>query len=54
MTEIQTGIALSSIPNVIAVTVGILINNARLKELRHDVDTLFDHVDKGFDQLDQK
>ena len=48
-------------PTVIAVLVGILINNSRLNdlntsigELRSDVDRRFNDVDRRFDELDRK
>ena len=59
-TQILT-IALASVPNVIAVMIGILINNARLGDtnarigdLRHYMDMRFDQVDQKFDQIDRR
>ena len=37
-------IALASIPNVLAVLLGILINNARLSDLRAHMDRRFDDM----------
>jgi hypothetical protein len=44
-------IVLASMPNVLAVLVGILINNARLNDLRAHIDTRFDAVDRRFDEM---
>jgi len=55
-TQILT-IALASVPTVIAVLVGILINNSRLSdtntrisELRSYIEARFAHVDSRFDE----
>jgi len=42
-TQVLT-IALASVPNVIAVLTGILINNSRLSDLRAHVDNRFDDM----------
>lgn len=42
-TQILT-IALASVPSVIAVLVGILINNSRLSDLRSHMDARFDDM----------
>jgi len=49
-TQILT-IALASVPNVLAVLTGILINNSRLSDLRAHVDAQFSHVDRRFDDM---
>ena len=49
-TQILT-IALASVPTVLAVLVGILINNARLSDLRTHMDSLFTGVDRRFDEM---
>jgi len=47
-------IALASIPTTIAVMLGILINNARLSDLRALVDARFNDVDRRFNEADRK
>ena len=42
-TQILT-IALASVPSVVAVLVGILINNSRLSDLRSHMDARFDDM----------
>jgi hypothetical protein len=56
-TQILT-IALASVPTMLTVLVGILINNsrlsdtnARLSDLRSHVDHRFDGVDRRFDEM---
>jgi hypothetical protein len=51
-------IALAAVPNMLAVLVGILINNsrlsdtnARISELRGHMDTRFNDVDRRFDEM---
>ncbi len=45
MTETQIlAIALASVPSVIAVLVGIMINNSRLSDLRAHMDARFDDM----------
>ena len=44
-------IALAVAPNVLAVLVGILINNSRLTDLRGHMDSRFDGVDRRFDEM---
>jgi hypothetical protein len=53
MTDSQLlAIALASAPTMITVLIGILINNARLGDLRHYmVDRRFDRVDSRFDDM---
>jgi hypothetical protein len=47
-------IVLAAIPNTIMVAIGILINNARLSDLRNHVEACFDAVDRRFDRLDRR
>jgi hypothetical protein len=62
MTDSQLlAIALASAPTMITVLIGILINNARLGDLRHymearfnDVDRRFIEVDRRFDRVDSR
>ena len=49
-TQILT-IALASVPTTIAVLVGILINNARLTDLRVHMDERFRNVDQRFNEM---
>jgi hypothetical protein len=44
-------IALAVVPNVLAVLVGILINNSRLTDLRGHMDSRFNDVDRRFDEM---
>ena len=39
---------LASLPTVLTVLVGILLNNARLGDLRADMNTRFSEIDKRF------
>jgi hypothetical protein len=62
MTESQIlAIALASVPTMITVLIGILINNgrlgdvnARLGDLRHYIDARFNQVDQRFDEVDRR
>jgi len=55
MTDSQLlAIALSSAPTMITVLIGILINNARLGDLRHYIATRFNEVDRRFDRVDSR
>ena len=62
MTDSQLlAIALASAQTMITVLIGILINNARLGDLRHymearfnDVDRRFNEVDRRFDRVDSR
>jgi hypothetical protein len=54
-------IALASVPTMITVLIGILINNARLGDvnarlgdLRHYIDARFNQVDQRFDEVDRR
>ena len=44
-------IALAAVPNMLAVLVGILINNSHLSDLRVHMDTRFNDVDRRFDEM---
>jgi len=52
-TQIPT-IALASVPTVLAVLMGILINNSRLSDLRSHIDARFSDVDRRFDGVDRR
>lgn len=55
MTDSQLlAIALASAPTMITVLIGILINNARLGDLRHYIDHRFNQVDQRFDHVDRR
>jgi predicted nuclease with TOPRIM domain len=55
MTDSQLlAIALASVPTMITVLIGILINNARLGDLRHYMEARFNQVDQRFAQVDQR
>jgi hypothetical protein len=47
-------IALASAPTMITVLIGILINNARLGDLRHYMDARFNQVDQRFNEIDRR
>lgn len=47
-------IALASVPTVLAVLVGILINNSRLGDLRAHIDAQFRTVDQRFDAVNRR
>jgi hypothetical protein len=44
-------IALATVPTMVAVLVGILINNARLSDLRSHMDVRFNGVDQRFEEM---
>jgi hypothetical protein len=44
-------VALSVIPTMLTVLVGILVNNARLSDLRNDMTQRFNMVDRRFDLM---
>jgi hypothetical protein len=44
-------IALSTAPTMLTVLVGILINNARLSDLRTHIDAQFVQVDRRFEEM---
>jgi hypothetical protein len=45
-------VALSSVPTMITVLIGILINNARLSDLRAHMDARFADVDRRFTAME--
>jgi hypothetical protein len=47
-------IALAAVPTMLAVLVGILINNSRLTDLRSYMDSRFTDVDRRFDGVDHR
>jgi hypothetical protein len=47
-------IALAAVPTMLAVLVGILINNSRLTDLRGHMDSRFTDVDGRFDGVDRR
>jgi hypothetical protein len=47
-------IALAAAPTMLAVLVGILINNSRLGDLRVHLDARFTEVDRRFDAVDRR
>jgi hypothetical protein len=49
-TQILT-IALASLPTMLAVLLGILVNNSRLTDLRTHVDTRFNAIDVRFEEM---
>ena len=52
MTDSQIlAIALASLPTMLAVLMGILINNSRLSDLRSHMDTRFASIDHRLDEL---
>jgi len=52
-TQLPT-IALAAAPTMLAVLVGMLINNSRLGDLRAHVDTRFADVNRRFDAVDSR
>ena len=55
MTDSQIlAIALASAPTMITVLIGILINNARLGDLRHYMDARFNEVSSRFNDVDRR
>lgn len=52
-TQILT-IALASVPTVLAVLMGILINNSRLSDLRSHIDARFSDVDRRFGDVERR
>ena len=52
MTDTQVlTIALASLPTMLAVLLGILVNNSRLTDLRAHVDTRFNAIDVRFEEM---
>jgi iron uptake system EfeUOB component EfeO/EfeM len=55
MTDSQLlAIALAAAPTMITVLIGILINNARLGDLRHYMDARFNGVNERFNDIDRR
>jgi hypothetical protein len=55
MTDSQLlAIALASAPTMITVLIGILINNARLGDLRHHMEARFNDVGRRFNEVDRR
>jgi hypothetical protein len=52
-TQILT-IVLASLPMMLAVLVGILVNNSRLTDLRSYMDARFNAADRRFDAVDRR
>jgi len=44
-------IALATVPTMITVLIGILINSSRLSDLRSYMDVRFNNVDRRFDEM---
>jgi hypothetical protein len=44
-------IALASVPTMLTVLIGILINNSRLSDLRSHMDSRFNGVDRRFEEM---
>ena len=44
-------LALATVPTMLTVLIGILINNSRLSDLRTDMDKRFDEIDRRFDEV---
>ena len=44
-------LALASLPTILTVLMGILINNSRLGELNSRIDDLRSHMDSRFDEM---
>ena len=55
MTDTQIlAIALTTGPTVLAVLLGILVNNARLSDLRAHLDSRFSDIDRRFNEVDRR
>jgi hypothetical protein len=55
MTDSQLlAIALASAPTMITVLIGILINKARLGDVRHYMEARFNDMDRRFEEMDRK
>ena len=54
MSETQILAISLAIPNLLAVMMGILINNSRLSDLRAHMDARFADVDKRFNEVDRR
>jgi hypothetical protein len=53
-TQLLVAMAAAGLLNTIAVVIGILINNARLRDLRSHVESMFAHVDSLFAHVDRR
>jgi hypothetical protein len=49
-TQILT-IVLATVPNILAILAGVLINNSRMSDLRGYMDVRFNQVDRRFDDM---
>jgi hypothetical protein len=47
-------VALASVPTVVAVMMGILVNNSRLTDLRSHLDARFSDIDRRFSEIDRR
>ena len=55
MTDTQLfTIALATVPTMLTVLIGILINNTRLSDLRSHMDARFNIVDQRFNDVDRR
>ncbi len=45
---------LASLPTALTVLIGILLNNARLSDLRADMNTRFSEMSRRFDEMDRR
>jgi hypothetical protein len=55
MTDAQIlTIALATVPTMITVLIGILINNSRMGDLRASIDSRFNDVDRRFNEVDRR
>jgi hypothetical protein len=50
-TELLKAMAVASALNTLSVVVGILINDAKLRELRANIEAMFDRSDSRFDEM---
>jgi len=48
------GLVAASVPTMITVLIGILINNARLGDLRHYMAARFNEINRRFDRVDSR
>ena len=49
--ELRTALCIASALNTLSVVVGILINDAKLRELRANIEAMFDRSDSRFDEM---
>jgi hypothetical protein len=50
-TELLKAMTVASALNTLSVVVGILINDAKLRELRANIEAMFDRSDSRFDEM---